>query len=306
MRYRSARSETPMERRSRRDRSDRSGRVALLGCGGGVLLLLGITALGVFGYAAGVIAVHMLPGYTAAVDAIETREVEEPLLGAPVSMGVWLGLQLGRDEEARLELRIRSSAVGSRTSGTVYTTLQDVQGTLTPTTVLLDVNGTVVDILADNAAAEEREAIEQRETLVEEARRLVARGQPAQALPFADEAVILDPRNADAYAVRADIRRLLDDLPGAEADAREALGIAPTHPEGRRALAQVQRAREDWQSCIDTATECIRDEPRDGEAWTIRAFCFAGAEMPRKALAGAREGCNLGDPEGCALASTLE
>ena len=67
-----------MEQRSRRDRSDRSGRVALLGCGGGVLLLLGITALGVFGYAAGVIAVHMLPGYQAAVDAIETREVEDP------------------------------------------------------------------------------------------------------------------------------------------------------------------------------------------------------------------------------------
>ena len=295
-----------MERRSRRDRSDRSGRVALLGCGAGVLLLLGVMLLGLAGYAAGVGAVHMLPGYEAAVDAIEAREVEEPLLGAPVTMGLWLGLQLGRDDQARLELRVRSSAVGSRTSGTVYTTLQDVDGTLSPTTVLLDVNGEIVDILADNEAAEERAAIEQRDTLVEEARRLVARGQPAQALPFADEAVILDPRNPDAYAVRADVRRLLDDLPAAEADAREALAIEPTHAEARRALARIQRAREDWQSCIDTATECIRDEPRDGEAWTIRAFCFAGAEMPRKALAGAREGCNLGDPEGCALASTLE
>ena len=286
--------------------TNRNGRTALLGCGAAVVFLFGLTAMGVLAYGAGVFAVHLLPGYQTAVAAIEKRELEEPLLGVPVTTGAWLGLQLARDETARLELRVRSHAVGSRTQGTVYTTLQDTDDGFQPTIVLLEVDGEVVDVLADNAEANNKELHEQRKTLVADARRLVDRGQPAQALPYAEEAIALDAENPAALTVRADIRRMLDKLPEAEADALEALRLDPELPEALRALARIQGAQEDWEACIETATARIRDAPRDGEAWTIRAQCYQGAGMSRQAIAGAREGCNQGDAEGCELARTRE
>ncbi len=291
-----------MERR----RTDRRGRFALLGCGAAVLLLFSIAVGCAASYAAGVAAVHYLPGYQAAISAVEARELKAPLLGAPVSSGTWLGLQLARDDDRKLELRVRSYATGTLNQGTIYITLQSAPDGMRPTSILLDVDGEIIDVIAENAESADIMADEQRGTLVAEARRLLDLNRPGQALSFADDAVALDAHDPDARAVRADIRRQLNDLAGAETDALEALNLDPSHPEGLRAMAHVQRVLERWDACIDTATTRIRDDPRDGRAWTVRAMCYEGAGMPRKALTGAREGCSQGDPDGCALAGALE
>jgi tetratricopeptide (TPR) repeat protein len=196
--------------------------------------------------------------------------------------------------------------MGTLAHGTVYITLRDSPDGMHATTILLDVNGEIIDVIMENTASATIMADEQRGTLVAEARRLLGLNRPGQALPFADDAVALDASDPDARAVRADIRRQLNDLSGAEADATEALKLDPFHPEGLRAMAHVHRALERWDECIHTATTRIRDAPRDGPAWTVRAMCYQGAGAPRKAITGAREACSQGDPEGCALARSLE
>jgi tetratricopeptide (TPR) repeat protein len=289
-----------------RSRTDRSGRTAILGCGTAVLLLLGLCGLGVLAYAGVVLAVHLSPGYQSTVAAIQEHEQHQPLLGEPVRSGIWLGLQLARDDLGTLELRVHSHAVGAHDTATVYATLQDSADGWTPTSILLDLDGNVVDVLQANAESEVALDHERRDTFLTEARALLADERPAEALPLADQAVTLDPDNPDAWALRSRARLALSDTKGAEADAREALNLSPEHAEGLVALASALRATEDWDACIDTATMRIRAAPRDGAAWTVRSHCYLGLEKPREALAGAREACNRGDPEGCELARSLE
>lgn len=287
-------------------RTDRSGRTALVGCGLAAVLLFGLLVLGLTAYTGGIFAVRRSDGYRHAVSALRAQEATAPVLGLPLSDGWWLGLQLARDAAGHQELRVRARVRGSQAVGTLYTTLQDGPDGWAPTTVLLDVDGHVSDILADHAEALEADTHARRSTLLADARRRIDAGQLAEALPIVEEALRLDPDNAAAWATRAEVRLGLGDTKGAEADAREALVLDPDSGTGQRALAQVHQAYGDWRACIEVATVRIRSAPRDGRAWTIRAHCFLGAERPREALAGAREGCTRGDPRGCELARSLE
>ena len=287
-------------------RTDRTGRTALMGCSAAVALLVGLVVLGMSAYAGGILMVRTSSGYQAAVASLEAREAEHTVLGSPVDDGLWLGLQLARSDTGALELRVRSRVSGRLSRGTLYTTLQSTDDGWQPTSVLLDVQDDVVDVLARNADAAEARTETRRTTLLADARHLLSQSRFAEADVIANQAVDLDPDNPDAHAVRSAARLGLDDLLGAEADAREALNLDADNGAGQRALARVHHAQGDWADCIDVATIRIRAQPRDGAAWTIRSRCYLGDSRPREALAGAREACLMEHEPGCALARSLE
>ena len=290
----------------RNRRTDPSGRNALLGCGAAFTLLAGLVGVGLLAYVGAVVAVRSSTAYRSAMSAIDAREVTAPVLGPPLRHGWWLGLQLGRSDTDALELRVRSIVSGQVRRATVYTTLSVTADDLEPTSVLLTIDGEVIDVLTDNATSAAARIDDRTTTLLDQARDLFDRARFAEALLVADQAVELDADNASARALRGHIHLALGDAASAEADAREALNLDPDHGEGMRLLAGVHHADENWPACIDVATLRLRAAPRDGAAWTVRARCYLGSGKRRAAAAGAREACDLGDEDGCTLARALE
>jgi predicted Zn-dependent protease len=177
---------------------------------------------------------------------------------------------------------------------------------LEPTSVLITARNGVIDVLADNERAAHAREEARTTSLLDETRSLRDSRRFAEALVLADEVVLLTPDSAAAYALRSTIRLALDDPNGAAEDARMALSLQPEHAEALLARAEVHRHTEDWPACIEVATTRLRDTPRDGAAWRVRAHCYLGLNKRREAAAGAREACDLGDPEGCALAKRLD
>jgi len=287
-------------------RSDPTGRTAVLGCSAALTLLAGVLALGTLAYIGGVMVVRTSTGFRAATAAIEAREASQPVLGLPIHHGYWLGIQLARNEHDVLELQVRSTSTGALSAATVYSTFVPGPDGLEPTSVLITARNGVIDVLADNERAAHAREEARTTSLLDETRSLRDSRRFAEALVLADEVVLLTPDSAAAYALRSTIRLALDDPNGAAEDARMALSLQPEHAEALLAMAEVHRHTEDWPACIEVATTRLRDTPRDGAAWRVRAHCYLGLNKRREAAAGAREACDLGDPEGCALAKRLD
>ena len=64
-------------------------------------------------------------------------------------------------------------------------------------------------------------------------------GQTERAIADLDEAIRLDPRDAEAYLSRGSLYEELGNAAAARADYQSALKIVPDHPEAREALARV-------------------------------------------------------------------
>jgi len=287
--------------------ADPVGRRALLGCGAAMVLLVGLLGVGVLGYIGGLVALWNLPAYRSAIGEVQRSQRAQALLGEPMSDGWMATIQLGRSTaNDLLELRVQVPIHGPLRSATVFTVLEQQEAGFTPTSVLLDVSGEVVDLMARNEV-EASEAVEdQRLALLDQIDVHIEAGELEEAQAAADRAVELDPRSADTWLARARVRALTGQVPGALEDADKALRLAPKNANAQRATATVHLLAESWEPCIEAATDHLRLAPRDGIAWTLRARCYAGNEQARQAIAGAREGCTRGDPEGCRYARELE
>lgn len=287
--------------------ADPLGRRALFGCSAALVLLAGLMCLGAAAYTAGMVVVWKLPGYQQAIDEVERSQRAQQLLGDPISDGWLTTIQFGRsDPSDNLELRVQVPVHGSLRSATVYTVLEQGETGFHPSSVLLDVSGEVVDLMERNVVEASEAVGDQRTNLLEEVDAHMATGDFQAALTAADQAVELDPHTAITWVARSRARAHLGDVDGALQDAAQAVKIAPSQGDAQRAAADVYRVNELWERCIEAATEHIRLTHRDGLAWTLRARCFAGNGQIRQALAGAREACTRGDPDGCRYAEELE
>jgi len=286
--------------------ADPLGRRALLGCGGAVTLLMGLLAMGLLGYTAGLFALWHLPAYSDAMAEVQHSERARHLLGEPIRDGWFATVQLGRTDSDLMELRSQIPVHGSTRSATIYTAFERRDTGFAVTTVLLDVSGEVVDLLQVNEEEASESVADERLGLIEQVDVHIQADDLEAAREAADEAVALDPTNAATWVARSKVRRLTRDFNGALEDAQQAAKRAPNDSAAQLSIAEVHRTAEAWEDCIDVATERIQLEPRDGKAWTLRARCFAGQDLLRQALAGAREGCTRGDTAGCAYAQDLE
>lgn len=288
-------------------RTDPLGRSALLGCGAAIVLLLGLLTLGAFGYSGGLIALWTLPAYRAAISEVEHSQRAQALLGESISDGWLASVQLGRSRSDLLELRVQVPVRGTLRSATVFTVLERQADGFVPTSVLLDVaDEEVVDLLAGNIEDAAEAVADQLTDQLREVDAYIAHGELDEALEAASAAIELAPALPDGWVRRAEVHARMDDVDAALEDVGQALKVAPEDGGAQRATADVYRRSERWDACIDAATQRLQLAEEDGQTWTLRAQCYAGAGQHRQALAGAREGCLLGDPRGCELADRLQ
>jgi Flp pilus assembly protein TadD len=99
--------------------------------------------------------------------------------------------------------------------------------------------------------------------------------QGAAAVEAGQRAVALAPEDAFAHYALGIARYEHDDLPGAEAAARESLRL-DQDANGYALLGQILNRRHRWQQALEAAEEGLRLEPGDNDCANVRAMALAG------------------------------
>ncbi|MBI5200955.1 MAG: protein kinase [Elusimicrobia bacterium] len=102
----------------------------------------------------------------------------------------------------------------------------------------------------------------------------IAGSDQAGALADADKAIAADPRNAEAWYLRAQANNANGEYEKAAADASAALKIAPGHALAFGARAKAQHGLGRYQAAVDDANEAIRLDPTNAYAFATRARAF--------------------------------
>src|SRR4028118_408502 len=87
-----------------------------------------------------------------------------------------------------------------------------------------------------------------------------------------NEAIRLNPNDAEAYNCRGDVRYDQGDIEGAIADFNEAIRLNPSYAAAYINRAKARYNQGDIQAAIADVNEVIRLEPNDVKAYYIRAF----------------------------------
>lgn len=257
--------------------------------------------IGTLAWVGVVVWVRTGAGFVALEQALADSDAVMTALGGEPSLGWWTGVQLDQAASGQRSVAVRVTASGPSGVGTVHAELVG-DGVAS---LLLDVSGEVIDVLEDNDQAGAR-AVEQAVVdHVGHARRLLDDGALDEAAQVAALAVATDPRSVPAWTIQGEVAVAQGELSVAGAAVGRALSLAPLDPGARLGRALLEQAQDDAQACIETATGVVKDSPRLGRAWTIRAGCVLDTGDRRTALAGARQGCRLGSEAGCALAEKL-
>ncbi|RMG13793.1 MAG: serine/threonine-protein kinase [Planctomycetota bacterium] len=117
-----------------------------------------------------------------------------------------------------------------------------------------------------------------------------------------DEALDLAPRDLEARLLRARVRLDLGAGEGALADAREALKIDPDSAQAHVLAGLAHEAAKRWEEALRSYTAAVHADPSLAQAWGLRALRNASLRRPREAADDAREALRL-DPD-CASAWT--
>lgn len=288
------------------DRGSGSGKLLGIGCVLAALLFLccGGGLAGTYGGVAWYIR-GMEPYQEAVKMAMESEAVQDAL-GAPVETGfLVVGTVKMGDDSGTANISVPLS--GPQQTGRMVVQATQTDGEWTYEAVIIHVDGAgAINLLGAVAEEQDKRAAARFERLLKEAEALARRGRHDAALERVNEAIAMDAGSVRAWVIRGDIHFAQGDLRPARRAYREALLIQPKHAEANRKLGVVYSRTKEWEACIDVFTEVLRADGQDGEAWYLRALCFAGNGERRKAAAGAREACNFGYEEGCTLARRLE
>jgi tetratricopeptide (TPR) repeat protein len=94
---------------------------------------------------------------------------------------------------------------------------------------------------------------------------------PSEAIDF-NEAIRLNPNDAEAYQCRGTLRYQQGDIEGAIADFNEAIRLAPNYAEAYSHRGAVRLLNGDIEGATADYNEAIRLEPNDADAYYIRGF----------------------------------
>jgi Flp pilus assembly protein TadD len=94
---------------------------------------------------------------------------------------------------------------------------------------------------------------------------------PSEAIDF-NEAIRLNPNDAEAYQCRGTLRYQQGDIEGAIADFNEAIRLAPNYAEAYSNRGAVRLLNGDIEGATADYNEAIRLEPNDADAYYIRGF----------------------------------
>ena len=126
-------------------------------------------------------------------------------------------------------------------------------------------------------------------TALERARRALAERRFEAALSAADAALAEQPRDADAFGLRAEVRRRLGDLEGALADLDAALGLEPGEPRFMGTRAELRRRLGDFAGAAADARLLAAARPDDpGGAGALAEALRCGGRLKEALTAAAR------------------
>jgi tetratricopeptide (TPR) repeat protein len=128
---------------------------------------------------------------------------------------------------------------------------------------------------------------------VKKAKQALENNQFDEALVHVDSAIRLDPKNAEAYFVRASIRVLDRKYDEAISDLTQVITINPRFPKAYSERAFRYIMKEEWDKAERDYTEAIRVDPRDPEPLLARSMIYYDKEEYDKALADAMEAIRI-------------
>ena len=111
------------------------------------------------------------------------------------------------------------------------------------------------------------------------------RGDYAAALADFNQALSLNPNDADSLINRGATYRRMGDYDRALADYQEALRINPSHSDAWNSLGTLYLNREDYQRAITNYNEAIRLNARRADYWTNRGIAYRNMRDYTHALA---------------------
>jgi tetratricopeptide (TPR) repeat protein len=92
--------------------------------------------------------------------------------------------------------------------------------------------------------------------------RVANSGAPDEAVEVFSDAIILDPKLAEAWHQRAIARFKAGDTVGAVRDIQETLKLEPRHFAAWKTLERIAEAREDWKAAYDAWQHVLDIDPR--------------------------------------------
>jgi tetratricopeptide (TPR) repeat protein/predicted Ser/Thr protein kinase len=141
-------------------------------------------------------------------------------------------------------------------------------------------------------AAAQAESEKARAT-IEEARTALAGNEFQRALDAANRAVELDPKSADAWAVRATARFRTTDRQGALDDAARAIELDPRCSLAWITRASVESNKHETEAAIADANRALEIDPKDGRAYHVRGCARFNAGDVEGALGDATKAIEL-------------
>lgn len=109
--------------------------------------------------------------------------------------------------------------------------------------------------------------------------------QPERARETAEQAVLLDPNNAEAYYARGQVARLVDfDFEAARSDFETAYSLAPYLTDAAVDTAYLDWNQQNYQQGVDILTTLIESNPRNTNALYAMGFIYnSGLGNPERA-----------------------
>lgn len=142
-------------------------------------------------------------------------------------------------------------------------------------------------------------------SLLDAAGILLEAGDKQAALNQVQQAVALNPGNADAWYMQGVLLAELGELDEAVRSLEMAGDVERDRVDVPIALAGIAVQQERWILCQEQWTRVLKVDAEHMEAWYGRARCYESQGMKRHALAGAQKSCDLGWPEACDMARRL-
>src|SRR5215470_1039682 len=109
---------------------------------------------------------------------------------------------------------------------------------------------------------------------VKKGKQAIERGEFDQALEHLESAIRLDPKNAEAYSLRAKIRELGSEYDQAISDLTEVIRLNSRFPKAYSERAFMFIMKRDWDKAERDYTEAIRVDTSDAPSLWARAMIY--------------------------------
>ena len=102
--------------------------------------------------------------------------------------------------------------------------------------------------------------------------RLTEKGDFSSAIAIFDEILAKEPALSGVLFNRAEAKRSLGDLGGADADLRLALSISPNEPDYLHALGMVAYEKDDFEAALQWYSKALEQDPNHGTVWNDKGI----------------------------------